>query len=533
MKKDLSRYSILFNHDGTNAFCTHTPYQRSDEPACVEQMQGLVDEAAEAGCDTLLLSPAWCQIVPLWISDRAPIWQEKGRDLDFPDSVQGKINRRIRDFLLAGHDFVGITERQCKKRGMHFFLSWRMFDVHGLDHPDDPWTSDFYRNNPQLRIGDPTIPATHGKIALDFQHREVRSYQLGLIEELVQRYDVDGIELDFMRTPTFFSRRVPYEGRARFMREFIVGVRKLLDARGQDRPICVRVPQKWDIALEIGLDLKAWSREGLIDMVNISPFYETSADMDIEDYRENLPDAKIFGEITQCSSVQKYIELGIENSRKMTAEMIRTTAETFLSRGADGISLFNFVYYRDYSFGTVNKPDKFEPPFAALHNIADRKTLADEPKHYVLAQQNWFYQKQFPLDLANPGPRRPQATIHISADFTDPEVRKLFLETAVLRLQFQDKIQDAAVLVLRLGRLLTPCHVEGELFPTPYIEGVPKDHSNTLDYELPLELLEKGRNTFTLWLDRGDQAVVNRLEIAVYRKDGIKKMATASESVAE
>ena len=80
---------------------------------------------------------------------------------------------------------------------------------------------------------------------------------------------------------------------------------------------------------------------------------------------------------------------------------------------------------------------------------------------------------------------------------------------------------------MRLGRLLKQCRVEGELFPTEYIEGVPGDHSHTLDYELPLELLEKGLNTFTLWLDVGSKAVVTRLEIAVYRKDGYNPKTNA------
>ncbi len=90
----------------------------------------------------------------------------------------------------------------------------------------------------------------------------------------------------------------------------------------------------------------------------------------------------------------------------------------------------------------------------------------------------------------------------------------------MLRLQFERPVDGLEVTVRNSGRLLRPCRVDGELFPTPYIEGVPIDHGCALDYELPLELLQMGPNRFTLRLHRGDAAVVTRLEVPVYRRDG-------------
>jgi len=348
----------------------------------------------------------------------------------------------------------------------------------------------------------------------------VRAHQLDIIREFVERYPVEGIELDFLRNPCLFGRAIPYEQRAAALREYLLQVRAILDAIGPDRPVGARVPQRWDLSLELGLDLEAWVKDGLVDMVNVSSCYETCTDNDLPIYRAELPGARIFGEITQCSSMVQSIELGLEYCRKCTPEIVRSTAEAFLAQGADGISLFNFVYYRDYSFGVVEKPDKFEPPFASLRGLADRRKLADEPKHYVLARQRCFHQGQLPLDLSNPGSRHLQLELLVGQDFTDPSAREPFHGTAVLRLQFEGPADGLEVTVRRSGRLLKPCRVDGELFPTPYIEGVPTDHAYALDYELPLELLGMGPNRFTLRLHKGDAAVVTRLEVAVYRKDG-------------
>jgi hypothetical protein len=74
------------------------------------------------------------------------------------------------------------------------------------------------------------------------------------------------------------------------------------------------------------------------------------------------------------------------------------------------------------------------------------------------------------------------------------------------------------VLVRNKGRVLKPCQVEGELFPHNYKDGVPPDHTRYLDYEVPLALLEKCENRFTFTVLQGKLAVVERLELAVFRK---------------
>jgi hypothetical protein len=516
--RNLDRFKVLFNHDGTCVFASDSSYQSTKQPVGLKQVQGYVDEVADAQCSALLLSPVWGQTIPLWDSDVVPLWKGVGRTMTCPDTFQGKVIARIRDLLLSGVDFVGETGRRCKERKLPFLLSWRMFDMHGIERPEDPWTNDFYVRNPQFRIGDPEVPFWNSKIALDFSHPEVRAYQLSIIRELFERYDFEGIELDFLRSPYFFSRRIPYERRVQSLRAFLQGVREIVDRRGKDRPIGARVPQTWDLVLELGLDLSAFAREGLLDWVNVSPFYETSSELEIARYRAKLPGTRIFGELTQTTGVVKALELGLETTRKSTPETLRSTAQTFLAQGADGVSMFNFCYYRDYSFGTSNQHDRTEPPFAALHGITDAARLAVEPHHYVLARQNWFHQGQLPLRLDSAGSRHLQASLAVGQDYTRSENRAPYDDPAVLRLLLEKPATGVAVLARLQGRILKPCHVQGELFPLLYKDGVPPDHTRYLDYEVPLALLEKGENRFTLNVLQGKDVVIERLEVAVYRR---------------
>jgi hypothetical protein len=517
MPRNLDQFKVLFNHDGTCVFSSDSPYQSTKEPVGLKQVHGYVDEVAEAQCSALLLSPVWGQTIPLWDSDIVPLWKGVGRTMKCPDTFQGRVISRTRDLLHSGVDFVGETGRRCRERGLPFLLAWRMFDVHGLEHPEDPWTNDFYMGNPHLRIGYPEALVGDSVNSLDFSHPEVRAYQLSIVRELFERYEFEGIELDFMRSPFYFSRRIPYEQRVESMRAFFQGVREIVDTRGKELPIGARVPQTWDLSLELGLDLAAYACEGLLDWVNVSSFYETSSELEIARYREMLPATRIFGELTQTTGVVKALELGLETTRKCTPEVLRSTAQAFLAQGANGVSLFNFVYYRDYSFGTSKHHDRTEPPFAALHGITDAARLATEPHHYVLSRQNWFHQGQLPLRLDGAGNRHLQAALAVGQDYTRPENRATYGETAVLRLLLEKPAAGVEVLARLKGRILKPYHMEGELFPLPYRDGVPQDHSHYLDYEVPGALLEKGENRFTLYVLQGRDVVLERLEVAVYR----------------
>ena len=59
------------------------------------------------------------------------------------------------------------------------------------------------------------------------------------------------------------------------MTEFVREIRRLLDGREGDKRLLVRVPDTAAVSYDLGLDLKTWAREGLIDGVAASAFCHT------------------------------------------------------------------------------------------------------------------------------------------------------------------------------------------------------------------------------------------------------------------
>ena len=74
-----------------------------------------------------------------------------------------------------------------------------MNDVHSVDEPDNFMHSTFWREHPECW----RVP--HGSAspwvnrAMNYAHAEVREHQMALVRELLERYDADGLELDWMR----------------------------------------------------------------------------------------------------------------------------------------------------------------------------------------------------------------------------------------------------------------------------------------------------------------------------------------------
>lgn len=60
-----------------------------------------------------------------------------------------------------------------------------------------------------------------------------------------------------------------------------------------------------------------------------------------------------------------------------------TAAHLAYARGADGISAFNFVYYREH--GGAERGPFQEPPFEVFKRLRDRNWLARQPQHYFLS----------------------------------------------------------------------------------------------------------------------------------------------------
>ena len=210
--------------------------------------------------------------------------------------------------------------------------------------------SRFYVEHPEYRIG-PDKRDWNQRV-LNWAVPEVRNHKFAFIRELCENYDIDGFELDFMRHVSYFQLdRTTPEQRRRIMTGFVGRVRKLLDRtarNGKRRWLCVRVPAQLAAHDVLGIDLPTMVEAG-VDMVNLSGYYFTVQQTDLPRIRERIPAAAVYLEMTHCTATGP--SRGGYDSfsyRRTTREQFYSTAHLAYTQGADGVSLFNFMYYREH-----------------------------------------------------------------------------------------------------------------------------------------------------------------------------------------
>ena len=101
--------------------------------------------------------------------------------------------------LTAGLDPYAIWISRCREKRISPWLSMRMNDVHSVDDPSHFLHSTFWREHPEYWRVPHGSAAPWVNRALNYAHAAVREHQMSFVRELLERYDADGLELDWMR----------------------------------------------------------------------------------------------------------------------------------------------------------------------------------------------------------------------------------------------------------------------------------------------------------------------------------------------
>ena len=335
---------LLHNEDCTNFFAHRT----FPEGKAGEIVDRYVDVLAGAGVSILM-----CNTSSRRTNYRSKVWEAfwDGFDPNAPDDQpffaavpqeQRAGYRRVVANMLAtyseGVDYPARVISRSRHHGISPWISLRMNDVHVNGNLDHPIHSDFWRKPEFFRKGHPGYYAR----ALDYAHPEVRDHHKALIVETLERYDIDGLELDFMREPYLFSKGKEQEGRL-ILNQWLRDIRTLIDdaakRQGHAIKLSVRVPSSPDTALGLGLDAPSWAKEGLVDLVVVTPRWSTiDFSIPIAKWRELLGDR-----VTLAGGLEVNYQpyLGIPN-RMVTKEEATGAAIGVHSGGADVVYLFNY-----------------------------------------------------------------------------------------------------------------------------------------------------------------------------------------------
>jgi hypothetical protein len=497
-------FRVIYSNDTTNITSCVSPFHQARQPLRREMIEATVDEVAGL-VDAHFLQPG-LGMVPMWPSRVLPLAEHyawiKQRYGQKPDSFG--------QFVLNGGDVVKIFIDRCRARGQSPFVSFRMNDAHHKEFVD-PKPGDkpggsigmsvtkFYAEHSEFRIKPGSLRGAD--LVHDFAVPEVRAQKLALIRELCENYDLDGLELDFLRFYSYFRAGTALEQRRAIMTAMVREVRQML---GPKRWLCARVPAFLPALDELGLDLKALVAAGL-DMVNASAHYFTTQQHDLAAIREQTKGASLYFEL--CHTIWKgdKVQAGYDvfPYRRATREHLHTSAHLAYARGADGISLFNFAYYRQHGQGE-GRGIFGEPPFEALKALRDPQTLAKGPQHWFIAF-GW----RPPGAKPPPVPRKIElgkpAKFNFDLAVPDGEAR--------LRIQADKSLAGTEWSATFNGEAIPATEDVSEPFVVPYPSMLAKPEELRA-WTLPAKLLREGKNSLEVTQKSGGPVSVVFVDLA-------------------
>ena len=340
--------------------------------------------ASRAYFDSKVFEPIWKCVE---FDDAAGKVYHLGKEIS-RSSAKACLN--LREMYRNVADPTRIRKAYCAEKGVKFFLSLRINDLHtpysGKNYtPDNVTLSDYWRDHENFRRASyrRSYRGEWAQEGLDFAEKEVRDHMIALAKEYLA-YQPDGFEIDFMRHLPLFKPGYD-ELHKGLVDEFIRTIRTIA---GPQIQLAVRVPSTPDDALNCGLDVAYWAKQGWIDIVEPSPsFCSNESDLPLESWRYMLPDHVI---------LSPYIELHNRSSApevpmlKTEGAIDRAYAAVFYQRGADTVSLYNHFPYG---------PDAFEDGSVMqdlYHDLADPAICeTKERRHLVTYRDNTYMEGRF------------------------------------------------------------------------------------------------------------------------------------------
>lgn len=501
-------FTVLYNNDTTNTMSCVSPWHKKGEPFREELLAASIDEVAGMGVDAYLLSPGlgW---IPWWQSD------VYGDHYEWWMQTTGLEPDTYGQYMLDGGDMVRVLIDRCRAGGMAPFVSLRLNDVHNQEYfgeklPKSIWSSRFYVEHPEYLL-DPDHKTHRGYYAWRGQNwaiPEVREHKLAFLKELAGKYELAGLELDFLRDHHLFRLdETTEEQRIEFITEFVAEVRRALDANsgsGDRRHLCVRIPLQVARHGEVGLDVSRLAEVG-VDMFNPSGWYHTTQRADIGQIRDMAPRAAIYHEMTHVTgSLRLFVEekeYTTSGFPRTSDEQFYTTAHLALQREADGVSFFNFVYFREHS--SVPARVINEPPFHVLRHVSDPTWLARQPQYYWLSQS--VYHSQLPREIQS---NEPQSFVFDLAPPSQP--RK---PNGRLRIHATEPFGDARLSVKMNGALLVATGDTSAFYGNPY-DVMLSDSPRRRAWVVPAGILRNGLNELKVTLTSPPRLKIHWIDLA-------------------
>jgi len=258
-----------------------------------------------------------------------------------PAATETTMLNNFRTMQERGIDVVEMLVDSTKDYGAEAWLSVRMNDHH---FPNDIGFNSSLSYHRASEVG-----VNGSRTYMDHTNKVVQNYYKGYIKELCENYDIDGIELDYLRSaPVMSSVNSTNTAKlSQYVREIRDTVNEVAKKKGKTIKVSARVYSTPDHNLSSGIDPAQWIADGSIDMLVAEGWYiPTYYNIPIEEWRTTI-DAKntdnhpysILGGTDWAVRCDSNAKTGY--MMWITLEQFKGFASAMYERGADGVYFFN------------------------------------------------------------------------------------------------------------------------------------------------------------------------------------------------
>lgn len=330
---------VLMVEDGRHA----APLYQFAPPLTPSDFVITVDQLLESGIDTLIYLAGVEGGTALYDSQVCQKWGENVTKWTHP--VFYRAARNIRQLIESGHDPLKLICDRCREKGV-FLIPGGWVSLHAGYLEDDRGRgrhSDFVYDNQQFRVEPDDDPRAEGiedfwVPRFSFLHARVREERLAFFEELLRRYETDGVELNFVRTPPFckFDQVADLSPiLTQWLRDLHEIARRAEESQQRRKRIYARIPaspEAWDA---FGFDLQTWVDDELVDGLICLP-------VDGEGYTETGSPVSAAVELVRGKPCRIFAGFNNWLDRRepyAPAEMVWAAAANGYYQGADGFGL--------------------------------------------------------------------------------------------------------------------------------------------------------------------------------------------------
>lgn len=295
-----------------------------------------------------------------------------------------------------GRDWVAELVAACRQRGLEVFWNHRVseVDLETTTELEPGQTLQLNARNPvKAEHPDWVIRTWWWQGLWDYSVPAVREYQLAILRELAQNYDLDGFQLDFARHIPCLPVGRQWELREH-VTEFLRMVRGMLQetaaARGKPYLLATRIPHSLAGCQADGFDVAAWAAEELVDILTLGT---RSLTVDLADFRAVTAGTPI--KLQPCHDDHH----ASDGYRFTPLEYLRGVFANWWQQGADSVLTFNWpnadpglsreLVQERWGRGYFNEPGTVAHG-QAYREVGSPETLACSDKVFVVERRGGY-----------------------------------------------------------------------------------------------------------------------------------------------